>query len=157
MNQPAHLSEYNEVRERRRRKWGINIGYNSPNPLLKHKLTLSNGSHSSFNDIPVSAATCHIRAPSRCILMLLARANVAMARISSCGMMVPLSVFSISMTSVGAKTTSEATTTFSWISGRVRWCPNSTMRSGKCYNVSGMLVGHYVPFTGRTGMTAAPE
>lgn len=40
-----------------------------PKPLLKHKLAESKGSHSSLMDMFVSAATCQILAPSRCILI----------------------------------------------------------------------------------------
>ena len=74
----------------------------SPRPLLKHRLTVSNGAQSSETVDPVSAATCHMRAPSRCIFRSFARAHSEMAMISSCGKMVPLSVFSSEMTFVGA-------------------------------------------------------
>ncbi|KAH8120637.1 hypothetical protein DFH11DRAFT_1685876 [Phellopilus nigrolimitatus] len=47
-------------------------------------------------------ATCQRRAPSRCILMPSVRANAAISRMSACGMMVPLSVFSSAIISVGA-------------------------------------------------------
>ena len=39
-----------------------------PKPLLKQRLIESKGSHSSLMVLPVSAATCQILAPSRCVL-----------------------------------------------------------------------------------------
>lgn len=73
-----------------------------PSPLLKHNETESNTLQSSSSDVPVSVATCHRRAPSRCNLMSCLRAKVAISRISDCGKIVPLSVFSREMTRVGA-------------------------------------------------------
>lgn len=49
----------------------------------------------------VSAATCQMRAPSRCILMSLACANSAISITSFCGIIVPFNVFSSSMIAVG--------------------------------------------------------
>ena len=51
--------------------------------------------------VPVSAATCHSLAPSRCIFTPSFRANSDILIISSCGKMVPLRVFSKVMTCVG--------------------------------------------------------
>lgn len=76
-------------------------GVDVPRPLLKHRLTESKGAQSSERGVPVSAATCQMRAPSRCILMSLACAKFAISITSFCGMIVPLSVFSSSMTAVG--------------------------------------------------------
>ena len=73
-----------------------------PRPLLKHRLTESNGSHSSFTGVAVSTTTCQMRAPSRCILIPLAWANSEMAAISVWGMIAPSKVFSMAMSSVGA-------------------------------------------------------
>jgi hypothetical protein len=73
-----------------------------PSPLLKHRLTESKGSHNSFTGVNVSAATCQIRDPSRCILIPLACANSEMDRMSSWGEMVPFNVFSRAISFVGA-------------------------------------------------------
>jgi len=74
----------------------------APSPLLKHNEIESNGRQSSSSDVPVSVAACHRRAPSRCTLMSCLRANPAISRMSDCGKIVPLSVFSREMTRVGA-------------------------------------------------------
>ncbi len=76
--------------------------WNVPSPLLKHKLTESNGSQRSFRGVPVSIATCHKRAPSRCSFTPLLWIQSEIAITSSCGMMVPLRVFSSATSSVGA-------------------------------------------------------
>lgn len=77
-------------------------GIDIPSPLLKHKLTESKGSHSSLIETPVSAETCHIRAPSRCMSTPSECAHSEMRMTSSCGMIVPFSVFSSSTICVGA-------------------------------------------------------
>jgi hypothetical protein len=73
-----------------------------PRPLLKDNEIESKGWHSSSSDVPVSITACHRRAPSRCNLMPCSRANAAISRMSDCGKIVPLSVFSREMTRVGA-------------------------------------------------------
>lgn len=63
-----------------RRDWGISL---LPKPLLKHKLTESKGAQRTSIGVAVSAATCHMRAPSRCILRPWECTKSAMATISS--------------------------------------------------------------------------
>ena len=69
-----------------RTRWVVlPLGYSPylPSPLLKHRLTLSNGSQSSFMGVPDSAATCHSLAPSRCVFIPSFRANSDILIISS--------------------------------------------------------------------------
>src|SRR5579863_4699047 len=61
----------------------------------------SKGSQSTSSVVPVSTATCQIRAPSRCILTPRSRAYFEMRVISFCGNIEPPSVFSSSISWVG--------------------------------------------------------
>lgn len=74
----------------------------APSPLLKHKLTESKGAQSSSIGVRVSAATCHRRAPSRCMSKPFLWAKSAISTISVCGIIVPFSVFSKQIIRVGA-------------------------------------------------------
>ena len=96
---------------------------NAPSPLLKQRLTESNGPQRTLSGVPVSAATCQIRAPSKCVLTSFSRAYCDISITSSWGRIVPLRVFSKAITLVGAKCTSEPRTAHFSISARVRWCP----------------------------------
>jgi hypothetical protein len=54
---------------RSRRAVVTHLPMGAPSPLLKHRLTLSNGRQSSSIVCPVLAETFHNRAPSRCSLI----------------------------------------------------------------------------------------
>ena len=146
----------------------------APGPLLKHNEIESNGRQSSSSDVPVSVATCHRRASSRCSLMLCLRGNPAISRMSHCGNTVPLIVFSREITRLGALVLYTALIERSWWEGAQSAGSqvDIIVKDGVFFDVAdgkimtyqkggrpseGPPRAHALPFSGLTGINRAAE